>query len=105
MFTLFVSGMVFCWHTPLTQAGSRQSVVSSSVPQGVLSGAEMCVCAHTMTFDAFSSHPAVVHALPSVSVHGVLASFATHVPVVWSQPLLHWSILQLRQIGRSLVCW
>jgi len=29
--------------------------------------------------------PAVVHALPSVSVHGVLTSCGMHVPLVWSQ--------------------
>src|SRR5437764_14604982 len=48
--------------------------------------------------------PAVVHALPSVSGHGVLSCCGVHVPVVWSQPRLHWSLVQLGQIGRSAVC-
>src|SRR5438128_2101885 len=48
--------------------------------------------------------PAVVHELPSVSAHGVLACCGVHVPTVWSQPRLHWSSVQLGQIGRSAVC-
>src|SRR6266576_3327463 len=43
----------------------------------------MCVCTHTP-----ASQPAIVHTLPSVSVHGVLV-FGVHWPVVGSQPPLH----------------
>src|SRR5439155_403645 len=60
---------------------------------------------HTPTPAAFFSHPAVVHRLPSVSVHGVLSSFGTHAPVVWSQPRLQSSTVQLGQIGMLFVCW
>src|SRR5439155_79868 len=58
-----------------------------------------CVCTQLP-----ASQPAVVQALSSVSGHGVLSCCGVHVPVVWSQPRLHWSIVQLGQIGRSLVC-
>src|SRR5438034_1264036 len=66
----------------------------------------MCVCTHTPSSASVGliSHPAVVHVLPSVSRHGVLASGGVHVPVVWSQPRLHWSIVQAGQIGRLAVC-
>src|SRR6058998_2453937 len=50
----------------------------------------MCVCTHTPTAGSVPliSHPAVVHTLPSVSVHGVLV-FGVHLPLVVSQPPLH----------------
>src|SRR5439155_5105689 len=49
----------------------------------------LCVCRHTPTPAAFFSHPAVVHRLPSLSVHGVLSSFAVQRPVAGTQPRLH----------------
>src|SRR3989449_515699 len=87
---------------PLQPAGGH--ALPSLSAHGVLFSANRCVCTHTPTLDAFSSHPAVVHELPSVSAHGVLACCGVHVPVVWSQPRLHWSSVQLGQIGRSAVC-
>src|SRR2546430_13832718 len=50
----------------------------------------MCACTHTPTAGSvpLTSHPAVVHTLPSVSVHGVL-TFGVHCPLVVSQPPLH----------------
>src|SRR5437763_811462 len=50
----------------------------------------MCVCTHTPRSGLVPSisHPAVVHVLPSVSVHGVLAC-GVHCPLVVSQPRLH----------------
>src|SRR5437870_4747171 len=94
----------FWW---LSHCPSRRAVVHalpSVSARGVLFDASMCVCTHTPMLDAFSSHPAVVHALPSVSAHGVLGSCGAHTPAVWSQPRLHWSIVQLGQIGTPCVC-
>src|SRR5947208_817959 len=54
----------------------------------------VCVWTHTPTPAAFFSQPAVVHRLPSVSVHGVLSSFAVHTPVAGTQPRLHSSTVQ-----------
>src|SRR5438552_3237334 len=91
-------------------AGTQPRLHSSTV-QSVFC---MCVCTHTLTPPtAFpttpgvtpSSQPAVVHRSPSVSVHGVLSSFGTHAPVVWSQPRLQSSTVQLGQIGMLFVCW
>src|SRR5947199_9834945 len=61
----------------------------------------MCVCTHTPTagFVPLISHPASVHTLPSVSVHGVL-TFGVHCPLVVSQPPLHVSAP-----GHVLVMW
>src|SRR5438034_9729518 len=61
----------------------------------------MCVCTHTPTagFVPLISHPAVVHTLPSVSVHGVL-TFGVHCPLVVSQPPLHSSA-----VAQTLVLW
>src|SRR5437762_1043388 len=61
----------------------------------------MCVCTHTPTAGSVPliSHPAVVHTLPSVSVHGVLTS-AVHCPLVVSQPPLHSSAA-----AQPLVLW
>src|SRR5437762_1374374 len=61
----------------------------------------MCVCTHTPTAGSVPliSHPAVVHTLPSVSVHGVRV-FGVHCPVVVSQPLLHSSAG-----GQTLLLW
>src|SRR5438093_645385 len=58
---------------------------------GVLFDANRCVCTHTPRVEsvALTSHPAVVHVLPSVSPHGVLAGCGVHFPVVVSHPLLH----------------
>src|SRR5207244_4146059 len=92
----------WCWsHTPApTHPGAVHALPSVSA-HGVLFSANRCVCTQTPTFDAtagltpgigVSSHPAVVHELPSVSAHGVLADCGVHVPVVWSQPRLHWSM-------------
>ena len=57
---------------------------------GVLFEANMCVCTHTARSGlvALISQPASVHALLSVSVHGVL-TFGVHLPLVASQPPLH----------------
>jgi len=61
----------------------------------------MCVCTHTPTAGSVPliSHPAVVHTLPSVSVHGVLV-FGVHCPLVVSQPPLHSSAG-----AQTLVLW
>src|SRR5438128_3925690 len=61
----------------------------------------MCVCTHTPSSGlvGLSSQPAVVHVLPSVSVHGVLVC-GVHCPVVVSQPLLHSSAG-----GQTLALW
>src|SRR5438876_1087528 len=50
----------------------------------------MCVCTHTPSsaLVGLISQPAVVHVLPSESVHGVLV-FGVHFPVVVSQTPLH----------------
>src|SRR5438552_14732121 len=50
----------------------------------------MCVCTHTPRSALFGliSQPAIVHTLPSVSVHGVL-TFGVHWPVVVSEPPLY----------------
>src|SRR5438093_10249613 len=52
----------------------------------------MCVCTHTprSALLGLISQPAIVHTLPSVSVHGVLV-FGVHWPLVVSQPPLHLS--------------
>src|SRR5438552_17460280 len=49
----------------------------------------VCVCRHTPTPAAFFSQPAVVHRLPSLSVHGVLSSFAISEARRGGQPRLH----------------
>jgi len=69
--------------------------------QGVLFEANMCDCTHTPSsaLVGLTSHPAVVHVLPSVSVHGVLV-FGVHLPVVESQTPLHSSAG-----GHVLVMW
>src|SRR5437773_7952166 len=61
----------------------------------------MCVCTHTPSsaLVVLISQPAVVHVLPSVSVHGVLAC-GVHSPLVVSQPLLHSSAG-----GQTLLLW
>src|SRR6266568_6705497 len=61
----------------------------------------MCVCTHTPRSGlvALTSQPAVVHVLPSLSVHGVLAC-GVHCPLVVSQPLLHSSAG-----GQTLELW
>src|SRR5206468_1785806 len=61
----------------------------------------MCVCTHTPSsaLVVLISQPAVVHVLPSVSVHGVLAC-GVHCPLVVSQPLLHSSAG-----GQTLLLW
>src|SRR5437762_11337771 len=61
----------------------------------------MCVCTHTPSsaLVPLISQPAVVHVLPSVSVHGVLAC-GVHSPLVVSQPLLHSSAG-----GQTLLLW
>src|SRR5206468_4080785 len=61
----------------------------------------MCVCTHTPSsaLVVLTSHPAVVHVLPSVSVHGVLAC-GVHSPLVVSQPPLHSSAG-----GQTLLLW
>src|SRR5206468_23904 len=61
----------------------------------------MCVCTHTPSsaLVVLTSHPAVVHVLPSVSVHGVLVC-GVHFPLVVSQPLLHSSAG-----GQTLLPW
>src|SRR5690242_20463527 len=94
----------FWSHTPWPSHPAVVHALPSVSAHGVLVDANSCVCTHTPAFDALSSHPAVVQVLPSVSVHGVLACCGVHVPTVWSQPRLHWSIVQLGQIGRSAVC-
>src|SRR5207244_278288 len=50
----------------------------------------MWFCTHTPSsaLVGLSSQPAIVHTLPSESVHGVLA-FGVHCPLVVSQPPLH----------------
>src|SRR5438876_9431455 len=61
----------------------------------------MCVCTHTPSSGLvpLTSQPAVVHVLPSVSVHGVLVC-GVHSPLVVSQPLLHSSAP-----GQTLLLW
>src|SRR5207247_1646850 len=61
----------------------------------------MCVCTHTPSSGlvVLISQPAVVHVLPSVSVHGVLAC-GVHSPLVVSQPWLHSSAR-----GQTLLVW
>src|SRR5436189_185147 len=61
----------------------------------------MCVCTHTPSsgLAPLTSQPAVVHVLPSVSVHGVLVC-GVHSPLVVSQPLLHSSVP-----GQTLLLW
>src|SRR5438094_4669830 len=61
----------------------------------------MCVCTHTPRSALFGliSQPAIVHTLPSVSVHGVL-TFGVHLPLVVSQPPLHSSAP-----GHVLLAW
>src|SRR5436309_120212 len=54
----------------------------------------LCVCTHCPTPAAFFSHPADVHTLLSLSVHGVLSSFAVQRPVAGTQPRLHSSTVQ-----------
>src|SRR5204862_145 len=96
--------VLLMWFWPHAPAPMQPAVVQalpSLSGHGMLFSANRCVCTHTPTLDAFSSHPAVVHELPSVSAHGVLAGCGVHVPVVWSQPRLHSSVVQLGQIGRS----
>src|SRR5439155_1727789 len=66
-------------------AGTQPRLHSSTV-QSVFC---LWVCRHTPTPAAFFSHPAVVHRLPSLSVHGVLSSFAVQRPVAGTQPRLH----------------
>src|SRR5207249_1756801 len=69
--------------------------------QGVLSLANMWFCTHTPSSElvGLTSQPAIVHTLPSVSVHGVLV-FGVHCPLVASQPPLHSSAA-----GHVLVMW
>src|SRR5205823_13990172 len=61
----------------------------------------MCVCTHTPRSGLvpLTSQPAVVHVLPSLSVHGVLAC-GVHSPLVVSQPPLHSSAP-----GQTLLLW
>src|SRR5207244_7146444 len=61
----------------------------------------MCVCTHTPSSGLVGliSQPAVVHVLPSVSVHGVLV-FGVHCPLVVSHTPLHSSAG-----GQTLVLW
>src|SRR6266436_6117917 len=61
----------------------------------------MCVCTHTPSSGLVGliSHPAVVHVLPSVSVHGVLV-FGVHCPLVVSHAPLHSSAG-----GQTLALW
>src|SRR5437870_5388172 len=93
-------------HTPCPLQPAVVQASLSVSGHGVLFEANMCDCTHTPSsgFVPLISHPAVVHPLPSVSVHGVLACCGVHVPAVWSQPRLHWSSVQHGQIGRSAVC-
>src|SRR2546423_13972609 len=61
----------------------------------------MCVCTHTPRSGLvpLTSQPAVVHVLPSESVHGVLAC-GVHCPLVVSHPWLHSSAG-----GQTLALW
>src|SRR5207245_2787340 len=61
----------------------------------------MCVCTHTPSpgLVALISQPAVVHVLPSLSVHGVLV-FGVHFPLVVSHTPLHSSAA-----GQTLLLW
>src|SRR5437773_57298 len=61
----------------------------------------MWFCTHTPSsaLVGLISQPAIVQMLPSVSVHGVL-TFGVHLPLVVSQPPLHWSAA-----GHVLVTW
>src|SRR2546427_289749 len=61
----------------------------------------MWFCTHTPSSElvGLTSQPAIVHTLPSVSVHGVLV-FGVHCPLVASQPPLHSSAA-----GHVLVMW
>src|SRR2546426_1788509 len=61
----------------------------------------MCDCTHTPSsaLVALPSQPAVVHVLPSVSAHGVLAC-GVHSPLVVSHPLL-----QSSAGGQTLLLW
>src|SRR5207244_3828766 len=69
--------------------------------QGVLSLANMWFCTHTPSSElvGLTSQPAIVHTLPSVSVHGERV-FGVHCPLVASQPPLHSSAA-----GHVLVMW
>src|SRR5438093_1773628 len=86
--------LVFGVHWPLV---ASQPPLHSSAAGHVL---VTCFWSHTPA----PLQPAVVHALPSLSGPGVLSCCGVHVPVVWSQPRLHPSTVQLGQIGRSAVC-
>src|SRR5204862_161392 len=68
---------------------------------GVLSVANVWLCTHTprSALVGLISQPAIVHTLPSVSVHGVL-TFGVHFPLVVSQPPLHSSAP-----GHVLLTW
>src|SRR5881397_3669517 len=98
--------MWFWSHTPAPLQPAVVQALLSLSGHGVLSVANVWACTHTprSALVGLISQPAIVHTVPSVSVHGVLACCGVHVPVVWSQPRLHSSVVQLGQIGRSAVC-
>src|SRR5438034_492357 len=75
-----VHGVLVCGvHSPLVVS---QPLLHSSAPGQTLL---LWLWSHTHC----PSQPAVVHAFPSVSPHGVLAYCGVHVPVVVSHPRLH----------------
>src|SRR5439155_377963 len=83
--SLSVHGVLSSFGVQSPVAGTQLSLHSSTV-QSVFC---LCLCTHTPTPAAFFSQPAVVHRLPSVSLHGVLSSFAVQRPVAGTQPRLH----------------
>src|SRR5439155_5552724 len=93
--------MWFWSHTPAPLQPAVVQALLSLSGQGVLSVANVCVCTHTPRSGlvALISQPAIVHTLPSESVHGVLFC-GVHWPVVGSQPPLHSSAA-----GHGLVMW
>src|SRR5439155_10958371 len=80
----------FWSHTPAPLQPAVVQALLSLSGHGVLSVANVCVCTHTPSSALLGliSQPAIVHTLPSESVHGVLV-FGVHWPVVVSQPPLH----------------
>src|SRR5438046_8263017 len=82
---------VWLWsHVPWPLQPAVVHALLSVSAHGVLFDANRCVCTHTPRVEsvALTSHPAVVHVLPSVYPHVVVAGCAVHCPVVVSRPCL-----------------
>src|SRR5438876_97910 len=87
---LFVANRLFLSHTPCPLQPVFVHALSSVSYHLSLHDALPIFCTHTPSSGlvGLSSQPAVVHVLPSESVHGVLV-FGVHFPVVVSQTPLH----------------